>query len=35
MDLKGLDKHIQKIALFIVLWLTASEILGLEIEKLC
>ena len=33
MHLKGLAMHFQEMALFIMLWLTVSEILGFEAEE--
>ena len=35
MHLKGLVTHFQKTLLLIMLWLTVSEILGLEVEEFC
>ena len=35
MHLKGLFTHIQKMILFIILWLTVSKMLGFEVVKFC
>ena len=35
MQLKGLITHFQKMVLFIMLWLTFSEILEFEVEEFC
>ena len=33
--LKGLVMHFQKMVLFIMLWLTVSEIFGFEVKEFC
>ena len=33
--MEGLVMHLQNMVLFIMLWLTVSEILGFEVEELC
>ena len=35
MHLKGVVKHFQKMVLFIMSWLTISEILGFEVGEFC
>ena len=35
MHLKGLVTHFKVMLLLIMLWLTVSEILGLEVDKFC